>query len=71
MKSAALTAEQRHILEQRGVLSPEEIHRLATKTRENVSEVDQGKAACHSDYVPDAEEALRLQAVGTTMSDAD
>ena len=44
----------------------EEIHRLATKTRENVTEVDEGKAVCHSDYVEDADEALRLQAAGTT-----
>jgi phosphomethylpyrimidine synthase len=64
MQSAALTAEQRQILEQRGVLSPEEIHRLATKTRTSVDEVEDGKAACHSDYVEDAAEALRLQTVG-------
>jgi len=65
LRSAALTAEQRGILEQRGVLSPEEIHRLATKTREGVSEVDEGKAACHTDYVEDADEARRLQAAST------
>jgi len=64
MKSAALTAEQRLILEQRGVLAPEEIHRLATKTRKGVEEVEEGKAACHSDYLPDAEEARRLQEAG-------
>jgi phosphomethylpyrimidine synthase len=67
-KSAALTDEQRHILEQRGVLSPEEIHRLATKTRKEVGEDDQGKAACHSDYVEDADEARRLQTAGTAES---
>jgi phosphomethylpyrimidine synthase len=33
VKSAALTAEQREILEKRGVLSPEEIHKLASKTK--------------------------------------
>ncbi len=33
MKSPALTLEQREILEKRGVLSPEEIHRLANKTQ--------------------------------------
>jgi len=70
LKSAALTEEQRRILEQRGVLSPEEIHRLATKTRKAVAEDGKGKASCHSDYVEDAEEALRLQAAGT-RSDAD
>ena len=69
-KSAALTDEQRHILEQRGVLSPEEIHRLATKTRDEVGEDDQGKAVCHSDYVEDADEARRLQGAGTTESGA-
>ena len=31
--SAALTPEQQAILEQRGVLSPAEIHRLASKVR--------------------------------------
>ena len=33
LKSAALTPEQQQILEQRGYLSPEEIHKLATKTK--------------------------------------
>jgi phosphomethylpyrimidine synthase len=70
IQSAALTAEQRQILEQRGVLSPDEIHRLATKTRKGVTEVEDGKAVCHSDYVEDAEEARRLQAAGTTESGA-
>src|SRR5512134_816828 len=35
-KSPALTPEQQRILEQRGVLSPEEIHKLASKTRRAV-----------------------------------
>ena len=70
-KSAALTDDQRQILEQRGVLSPDDIHRLASKTRKGVAEDDQGKAACHSDYVEYAEEALRLQTVGTTKSGTD
>jgi len=69
MKSAALTEEQRRILEQRGVLSPEEIHRLATKTRRAVAEDEDGKASCHSDYVEDAEEARRLQAAAAAGSD--
>ena len=34
--SAALTPEQQAILEKRGVLSPEEIHRLASKTKKAV-----------------------------------
>jgi phosphomethylpyrimidine synthase len=35
-KSAALTAEQQVILEKRGVLSPDEIHKLAAKTKKAV-----------------------------------
>ena len=58
--SAALTPEQREILEKRGVLSPAEIHRLASKTREAVGG-DESKAACHSDYVADDGVAQRLQ----------
>ena len=58
--SEALTAEQREILERRGVLSPEEIHRLATKTRRAMGQSDEDKAACHSDYVS-AEQAKQLQ----------
>jgi phosphomethylpyrimidine synthase len=54
VKSAALTPEQQEILAKRGVLSPEEIHRLASKTRKAVG-ADAGKATCHSDFVdPDA-----------------
>jgi phosphomethylpyrimidine synthase len=49
-KSAALSEEQRAILSQRGVLSPEEIHRLATKTRKAVGAEDGQKASCHSDF---------------------
>jgi len=60
MKSPALSPEQREILEKRGVLSPEEIHRLATKTRKGVGAETGAKAACHSDVAP-AEEAQRLQ----------
>jgi len=52
MKSPALTPEQREILEKRGVLPPEEIHRLATKTRKAVGAQGQ-KAACHSDVAAD------------------
>ncbi len=72
-RSAALTEEQRAILEQRGYLKPEEIHRLATKTRQHGSDQDQpaqgdsasadtppAKPACHSDYV-DADTARRIQ----------
>ena len=45
----ALNAEQRALLERRGVLSPEEIHRLASKTRRGVAAEPGHKAACHSD----------------------
>ena len=59
IQSAALTVEQKQILEQRGVLSPEEIHKLASKTKKTVG-AEEGKAACHSDYV-DPEKAKRVQ----------
>ncbi|MDJ0785538.1 MAG: phosphomethylpyrimidine synthase ThiC [Myxococcota bacterium] len=58
--TAALSAEQRAILEQRGVLAPEEIHRLASKTRSQVGAEPGEKAACHSD-VADADAARILQ----------
>jgi len=70
VKSAALTPEQQAILEKRGVLSPEEIHKLASKTKkamaqrapsvsEGSSDAD-GKLSCHSDYV-DPETAKQVQ----------
>jgi phosphomethylpyrimidine synthase len=59
VRSAALTAEQQEVLAKRGVLSPEEIHKLANKTRKAVGG-EAAKASCHSDYV-DADEARRLQ----------
>ena len=66
--SAALNDEQRKILEQRGVLSPDEIHRLAAKTKGRVQSGDEdGKAACHSDFVSD-EAAQQMQlAPGETL----
>ena len=72
VKSAALTSEQQEILAKRGVLSPEEIHRLAAKTKRAMGG-GQGaagmepkaspipKPGCHSDYV-DPESAKKLQA---------
>ena len=57
--SAALTEEQKAILEQRGVLSPEEIHKLASKTKKNVG-ADANKASCHSD-IADDETAKQIQ----------
>ncbi|GAB4384343.1 MAG: hypothetical protein Kow0022_06610 [Phycisphaerales bacterium] len=53
VRSAALTIEQQQILEQRGYLSPEQIHRLATKNAG-------AKPSCHSDYV-DADQARMIQ----------
>jgi phosphomethylpyrimidine synthase len=58
--TAALTGEQQEILRQRGVLSPDEVHRLATKTRQAVG-VGDGRAACHSDLADD-EAARGIQA---------
>jgi phosphomethylpyrimidine synthase len=58
----ALTPEQRAILEQRGVLSPEELHRLASKTRGAMSGAEGNRAACHSD-VADEDSARTLQAL--------
>ncbi len=57
VKSAALTPEQRQILETRGYLKPEEIHALASKLKSKGAE---DKAACHSDYV-DTDDAKRVQ----------
>ncbi|MEZ6035030.1 MAG: phosphomethylpyrimidine synthase ThiC [Planctomycetaceae bacterium] len=59
--TAALTAEQQEILEKRGVLSPDEIHRLASKTKKSVG-AEEGKGNCHSDYVDD-ETAKNIQVV--------
>jgi phosphomethylpyrimidine synthase len=57
--SAALSPEQQEILARRGVLSPEEIHKLATKTRRAMG-AEAAKASCHSDYV-DADAAQEIQ----------
>jgi phosphomethylpyrimidine synthase len=59
VRSAALTAEQQEILAKRGVLSPEEIHRLASKTKKAVG-AEEGKASCHSDYA-DPQKAQQVQ----------
>jgi phosphomethylpyrimidine synthase len=73
-KTLALTPEQQEILTKRGVLSPEEIHRLAAKMKKAVGtitkarrdestkeeEEETGKLSCHSDYV-DPETAKQLQ----------
>jgi phosphomethylpyrimidine synthase len=59
-KSAALTPEQREILERRGNLAPEELHKLASKTRGRMGASVGAKAACHSD-VADGSSAQALQ----------
>ncbi len=76
IKSAALTPEQQQILEQRGYLSPEEIHKLANKTKQAMTQLSSPglpgevsakqtegapeKASCHSDYV-DPDTAKQVQ----------
>jgi phosphomethylpyrimidine synthase len=60
--SDALTADQREILQKRGVLSPEEIHRLASKTRTAMGAEEGDRAACHSE-VSGTDKAQTLQAV--------
>lgn len=57
--TAALNPEQQEILEKRGVLSPTEIHRLASKTKK-VMGAEADKGTCHSDFV-DADKAKDLQ----------
>ena len=60
VRSDALTPEQQEILEKRGVLSPEEIHKLASKTSKRAKVKEDGKASCHSDYVdPDAAKKIQ------------
>ncbi len=59
LKSPALTTEQQEILRTRGHLSPDEIHRLASKTQSAVS--GEKKATCHSDFVSDQTDAFRVQ----------
>ncbi len=69
VKSAPLTPEQQEILAKRGVLAPEEIHRLASKVKRGMSaaaagrpgDAAEGRLSCHSDYV-DPDSARRIQA---------
>ena len=58
--SDALSPEQLHILEARGVLSETELVRLAAKTRRAVGARTGERAACHSDTTDD-ERARQLQ----------
>ncbi len=59
VRSGALNEEQQEILAKRGVLSPDEIHKLASKTKSAVG-ADVAKGSCHSDYV-DPETAKSVQ----------
>ena len=58
--SAALTIEQQEILQKRGVLTAEEVHKLASKVKSKVATTAEGKATCHSD-VTDSDSAKALQ----------
>jgi phosphomethylpyrimidine synthase len=60
MKSPALSKEQREILEKRGVLSPEELHVLANKTKQALGAGPGHKASCHSDLT-ETDQAKDLQ----------
>ncbi|MDQ3036338.1 MAG: phosphomethylpyrimidine synthase ThiC [Myxococcota bacterium] len=72
VKSGALSEEQQRVLEQRGVLSPAEIHKLATKTKKAV-DAEVGKGVCHSDFVePDTAQRIqkdRLVQIRTSRAD--
>lgn len=59
-KTLPLTTEQQEILEKRGVLSPDQIHKLASKVKQEMTDKEQDKASCHSDYV-EPEEAQQMQ----------
>jgi phosphomethylpyrimidine synthase len=69
-KSAALTPEQQEILAKRGYLHPDEIHKLASKTKkamltvEGKAEEEKAKLSCHSDFVdPATAKHLQEQAI--------
>ncbi|MFO0746411.1 MAG: phosphomethylpyrimidine synthase [Myxococcota bacterium] len=59
LKSPGLSPDQRAVLEKRGVLPAEEIHRLASKTKKAVG-AEGHKAVCHSD-VAEPDKALAIQ----------
>ncbi|MBQ17345.1 MAG: thiamine biosynthesis protein ThiC [Planctomycetaceae bacterium] len=59
--SDALNDDQKQILEQRGVLSPDEIHKLAVKTQGTMQDETDAPAPCHSDLT-DGSDARQLQA---------
>ena len=65
----ALSEEQKEILEKRGVLSPDELHKLASKTKGAVG-AEEGKADCHSDYV-DPNTAKQIQSTQLPVVEID
>jgi phosphomethylpyrimidine synthase len=68
VKSAALTPEQQEILAKRGVLSPDEIHKLASKTKKAVGAATGEKASCHSDFVdPATAQAVQEEKTGEKL----
>jgi phosphomethylpyrimidine synthase len=56
LKSAALTPEQREILEKRGYLNPDEIHKLASKTKQAMLTVNGAESAGDANGAPSASE---------------
>jgi phosphomethylpyrimidine synthase len=80
VRSAALTAEQQEILAKRGVLSPDEIHKLANKTKKAMGNgqsavgksEEEAKLSCHSDYVdPDTAKRMLAEKTGATLVQLD
>jgi phosphomethylpyrimidine synthase len=69
VRTAALTIEQQRILEERGYLSPEEIHKLASKTKQAVIDDEHAKPSCHSDFVSDEEAERILKEKGMMQGD--
>lgn len=82
-RSAALTPEQQEILNKRGVLSPEEIHKLASKKKSgkvaegHSDQVDphsttSEKLSCHSDYAdPETAKQVQAETLGRTLVQLD
>ena len=67
--SDALSESQKQILQQRGVLTPEELHRLASKTQSQMAG-DGHQALCHSEVTDQEDEARKLQAQALAESQA-
>ncbi len=80
VRSAALTPDQQEILAKRGVLSPDEIHKLANKTKKAMGNgqsamgksEEEAKLSCHSDYVdPDTAKRMLAEKTGATLVQLD